>query len=191
MKTVISSWLILLTLFSYGQYDIENVKKDSIQTNETSFFSKIKPNIYVGGEASLSLGNGGTFIYFSPFIGYDITQRFSGGISAMYQLYRFNGFNYNSYGGGAFLRYRPIEQLILQTEFDIFNTLDLKNNSLNRVNVPAFMAGAGFANRFGTRAYYQILLMYDFINDPNMPLTPFLINQLHLKLGVVWYLTDY
>jgi len=193
MKTLLSAFSLFLTLGVYGQYDIEDIKNDSTESRQSINWFEQKQKIYVGGEGNLSFRPGQSFIYFSPLIGYDITQRFSAGIITMYQLLRFRDvnatYNFSTVGGGIFVRYRPIEQIILQTEFDLYNTVDFQNNPLeDRIVVPAFMAGAGFANRLGNRAYYQIMLMYDFIGDPNMPLPWLLIPELHLKMGLVWYL---
>lgn len=193
MKTLLITFTLFLTLTVFGQYDVENLKTDS--TNHTSAFdwSELKQKIYVGGEANLAFQPGRIFLFISPLIGYDITKRFSAGVSTTYQLLRVRNttgtYNFNTFGAGIFARYRPIEQIILQTEFNQYNTVDFNNNPIeDRVNVNALMAGIGYANGLGNSAYYQILLMYDFIGDPNMPLSSIIRPQIHLKFGLVWYL---
>jgi hypothetical protein len=187
--------LLALTLFIvptiWGQYDMEEAKKEDDKEGINWF--QLKQKIYVGGELGLSFGGGSSFISAAPIVGYDITERFSAGISGMYQLWRLrdfagNTFNFHSYGGGIFARLRPIEVLIMQVEANLYNTNDFASGSLDRINVPAVMAGLGYAQPIGGRSYYNIMLMYDFINDPNMPLPPFFLEPLHLRLGITLYL---
>ncbi len=191
MKSLLAILSLLFTLNGTSQYDINDVKEDSTESNFNWF--ETKQRIYVGGELGLSFGSGSSYIHIAPLIGYDITPKFSAGISAMYQLWRFKDYygtaNYNTFGGGVFTRFRPIEQVILQAEFDLFNTVDFAELTYDRVNVPALMAGIGYANSFGDGAYYQIMLMYDFINNPNMPLPGVILQPLHLKMGIIWHLS--
>jgi hypothetical protein len=194
MKYLFLIALSLSTFISYSQYDIEKAKKEQAEKEgeSGSDLFAVKERTYVGGDLGLSFSSFGSYIQIAPMVGYDITDRFSGGITTMYQLIRqrnFNGdvYNFHSFGAGAFLRYRPFDQIITHVEFDMFNTNDFVNNINDRVNVPALFAGVGYANMMGDKAYYQIMLMYDFIDDPNMPLTP-IIGPLYLRFGMVWYL---
>lgn len=162
---------------------------------------EIKQRTYVGGEFSILFGTA-TYLYIAPMVGYDLVpQKFSVGLSTMYQYYReqtiFGSFSSHAYGGGLFVRYRPWRPLLLQTEFDVYNTNDFTQSSLPRVNVPVFMAGGGYAGSMGDRAYYQIMLMYDFIDDVNNPLPPLFCGlvggtiqclPIYLRYGFVIYL---
>lgn len=193
MKKALLIFSLLFGLNALCQYDIDEVKKDTTGKESRLNLFEIKQRTYVGGELGLSFGAGSSYLYLAPLVGYDITPKFSAGLSAMYQLYRLRDFagnlqSFSAYGGGVFLRARPIQQLILQTEFDIYNTTDFTVSSLPRTNVPALMAGAGYAGGGGGSVYYQILVLYDFINNPNMPLPPLFISNLHLKLGLIWHL---
>lgn len=190
-------YIFILSLFisvqSWAQYDIEDAKKsDTTETKLNRF--ELKERIYVGGEIGLSGYAGGAYVLLAPIIGYDFTPRFSAGVSTFYQLFRFrnfnNGtvFNLSTFGLGTFARYRPIDQIIMQVELDGFNTVDLTSSGYkDRLNVPAFMGGLGYAGG-SAKSYYQIILFYDFIGNPNMPLPPFIRNRLHLKIGMVWHL---
>jgi len=182
----------LISVQSWAQYDIEDAKNSDTTDSKFNRF-ELKERIYVGGELGLSVSPGGGYILLAPIVGYDLTEHFSAGISTMYQLYRFRTysgtFNLSTVGMGVFGRYRPIDQLILQAEFDVFNTVDFVNGTSykDRTNVPAFMTGLGYAGG-GSKSYYQIIVLYDFINNPNMPLPPFIFNRLHLKMGMIWHL---
>lgn len=186
-----------MLLSSYGicQYDIEDVEKDTTDNPPKVSPFELKQNIYVGGEVSARFGTV-TYLYLAPFAGYDIYQGLSAGVSSMYQLFRAKYTNgaivsSHSYGGGLFLRYRPkpLEFLLFQTELNLYNTEDFGSTiSSDRVNVPAFMSGVGYAGSMGDRAYYQLMLMYDFIDDYNMPLVPVFSIPIYLRYGFVFYL---
>jgi hypothetical protein len=194
MKTLFLGLGLFLTFGVFSQYDVEDIKNDTTESSSLINWFEQKQKIYIGGEANLSIRTGQIYIFASPQIGYDLTERFSAGLITLYQLYRIRDFSNNIYhistiGAGVFARFRPIQQIVLQTELDIFNTSDLVNNSIeDRVNVPAFMAGGGYSSSFGSRSSYQIMLMYDFIGNPNMPLPILLFPRVHLKMGFYWYL---
>jgi hypothetical protein len=192
MKRVILIIVCCFSIISFSQYDIDEAKKEEEKKEEKLNPYELKKNIYLGGDFAFSMRGGTTYLNLSPLIGYDITKRFSAGISGMYQFWRiryFNTtFNINTVGAGIFTRYRPVEWLITQVEFDLYNSADLFSADLERINVPAFMAGVGFARPFGEGAYGQIILLYDFIDNQNMPLPPVIITPLHLRMGFVWHL---
>jgi len=121
MKSVLFTLMLCFALNGISQYDVEDVKNDTVAEPAINWFT-LKQRIYVGGELGLSFGGGATFINIAPLIGYDITERFSAGLSATYQLWRVNSFNFNTFGGGVFTRLRPIEPIIMQLEYDLFNT---------------------------------------------------------------------
>ncbi|MCH2234553.1 MAG: hypothetical protein MK078_09895 [Crocinitomicaceae bacterium] len=196
IRGLIIGIVLSITSIGYGQYDMGN--NDDTTAREAGMNREnILGRAYVGGELSLQFGTF-TRVYLAPMAGYDITRSFSGGVSIMYQLLRqsfLNGgaISSHTYGGGLFLRYRPIPQFIAQTEFNLFNTEDFASSNpiQERVNVPVFMAGLGYAGDFGGRAYYNALLMYDFVRDPNMPLPQLIPGiPLYLKLGMVFYLGE-
>ncbi len=191
MKFTLYIYCFLFACNGYSQYDATTNKNNSQNSNLN--FEKIKQRTYVGGEIGLSFNNNSTFLLLAPLVGYDLTNAFSVGVSGLYQLRRLSTFNgtpqnFVAFGGGLFARLRPIDPIIIQAEFDLFNTEDLAGGTLNRIRVPAFLTGLGYANSFGPGSYYQVLLLYDFINDPNMPLAPFIITPLHLKFGIVFHL---
>jgi hypothetical protein len=169
---------------------------DTTDTEQKINPSKIKEKIYVGGDLSLSFGNQ-LYLYIAPLAGYEIWGGLSAGLQTMYQLQRIsytNGSSVSShaFGGGIFARWRPpvFPYVIFQTELDVYNTEDFTTlYSGDRTNVPAFMLGAGYAGGFD-KAYFSIMLMYDFVNDVNNPLPRFFGSNfpLYLRYGMVFYL---
>lgn len=195
MKSKILIITLLSSFFGWAQYDMEDAK-DSSKVKTSKFnWTEQKNKIYVGGDISLSFGNQ-LYFYVAPMIGHDIYKGLSAGISPMYQVYRQNFTNgssnsFHSFGMSTFLRYRPLPVpfLLLQAETGIINTHDWSTATTDdRANVPVFMMGAGYAGGLGN-SYYQIMLMYDFVDDPNNPLPRMFFNlPLYLRYGMVFYL---
>jgi hypothetical protein len=188
-------FLLSLSASAYGQYDMEEAKDTSDQKEPKVTPMALRERIYVGGDLSLSFGNS-LYLYLAPMAGYEIWGGISGGVSTMYQLFRITGGSqsFHTYGGGVFFRWRPppVEFILLQTEFNVYNTDDLFTSSPTfneRVNVPAFMGSIGYAGGFG-KAYYHLLLSWDFIDNDNMPLPPVFGSNipLYLRYGMVFYL---
>ncbi|MBI3133400.1 MAG: hypothetical protein HYZ14_01885 [Bacteroidetes bacterium] len=176
-----------------AQYDLEHVQKDSSKRSTTINWFEIKKRTYVGGDLAMRFGNL-TYIYGAPIIGYDFYKKASVGVTGIYQLYRLNMGGAvqteHTAGGGVFVRWRPLDFVLVQTEFDLLNTVNYDFSIPDkRVNVPVFMLGAGYCGSMGDRAYYNVMLMYDLINDPAMPVPKF-INPipLYLRYGFAWYL---
>ena len=187
--------IIFTGLRVFAQYDLEQVQKDSADKQNTVNWFEIKKRTYVGGDLSLRFGNL-TYVYIAPIAGFDIYKSLSAGLTGIYQLYRINYGNgsvltEHTYGGGVFARWKPFNFLLLQTEFDLLNTVNYNavGPTDDRVNVPVFMAGAGYAGSIGERSYYNLTLMYDFIDDPNMPVPRiFGAVPLYLRYGLTFYL---
>jgi len=194
MKYKLIILLLSITVIGSAQYDIDTLESDTLTKEPKVNLFELKKKIYVGTDLSLSFGSL-TYIYLAPLIGYDITKKFSGGFSTMYQLLRAKSFSgnivsENSFGAGMFLRYRPIQQFMLHTELDLINTVDY-SVAFGRVNVPAYFLGAGYTGQLGDRVYYSFLVSYEFIRNPNMPVPAFVNIQgvpFYLKYGFVWYL---
>jgi hypothetical protein len=192
MKNVILLF-ILIPVFSFSQYDVEGVKKDSVKTPKINPF-KLKEKIYVGSGLNLLLGTT-TFIYLSPQIGYDILPKLSAGVSTLYQYYSVKYSNSskafsNSFGLGTFVRYRPVKPLILETSINHYWT-NFSNSFKQQSN--SWMLGVGYARSMGDKSYYQIMLQYDFLRDMNVP-EPSIIStvnwRLYYKFGIVFYLSN-
>lgn len=190
MKFSILIFLFLASNLASGQYDIDSA--DTAPEDPKINFFELKKKIYVGGDISMRFGNI-TYVYAAPIAGYEFYKGLSAGVTGIYQLLRINnGFSVMSestFGGGIFVRYRPFDFLLFQTEFDLLNTVNYTSAPGNRINFPLFLAGAGYVGSMGSRAYYNITLMYDFIRDPNNSILPIVtFAPLYLRYGFTWYL---
>jgi hypothetical protein len=190
MKFSALCFLFLFSLSGFTQYDVE--KDDTLAEEPKVDFYELKKKIYVGGDLSMRFGNL-TYIYAAPLVGFEFYENVSVGLTGIYQYIRVNNFGSivteGTFGGGAFVRYRPFDFLLVQTEFDILNTVNYTSAPGKRINFPVFLFGGGYAGSLGDRAYYNVMLMYDFINNPNMtvpPIVPFA--PIYLRYGFVWYL---
>jgi hypothetical protein len=195
MKFNIVTGLLFITQLATAQYDLSDVKEDSTKKESNVSWYDIRERTYVGGDFSLRFGTQ-TYVYLAPMCGYDLIPDYglSAGLSTMYQLYRIKYTNGavvsdHAFGGGIFVRYRPFPFLLAQAEFNIYNVKDYSSIPSDRINIPACLVGAGYAGAMGDKSYYNIMLMYDLIHNPNMPLPPiFSSYPIYLKYGFVFYL---
>src|SRR5690606_25996882 len=104
----------------FSQYEIDDEGYVNSDPSINAF--SVKEKIYVGSGINLNFWGGTSFFYLSPLIGYELTEMFSVGFSTMFQ-YQGNQFaRFTSFGGGTFVRFRPVEQLILETSFNLYST---------------------------------------------------------------------
>lgn len=154
-----------------------------------------KNRLFVGGGlGGGSLLNGGFFVAASPTVGYAFTDRLHAGFSMGMNYFR-NSYNYNNYINGGietfvesgfhyspsfFARYFPLDFLFLQirpeyNSFKYFDTPGVDNNTgllignPQRLNVPSFLVGAGYAQRLGGISYVTVSVMYDILQNQNSP----------------------
>lgn len=191
--------LIILSFCStiYGQYDVEEAKKDSIMNNKGDQLVKsLKENLYVGSGLNIALG-GQLYIYASPQIGYEFMPKVSAGLLSLFQ-YRRNQYSggqfelQSSFGGGIFVRYKPFDFLVLESSFNLYKVN--YSSSIQTIpiitNAKSLMLGIGFARSLGKKSYFNAILSYDFLKDPFNPESTILRTnnfRLHYKFGVIIY----
>lgn len=138
------------------------------------FFSS--DSIYYGGNLGLQLSSGGSLVDISPNAGYKFNKYVSLGTQIIFTniSQRYNGFTYRYmfYGGGAFIRIKPLNFLFLQAEYDILSVPDaFAVGSTKRTIADVNLAGIGLRNQIGENSCYYLLAMYEFIPTPNSPYT--------------------
>lgn len=194
MKTKLFICFLMVGFTALSQYDTEELSDDEKKEEKKKDFYEIKKKTYVGGDFSLRFGNT-TYIYASPFVGYEFYKNLSGGVIGIAQYIRVNMgtsiLTEGTFGGGVFLRYTPLDFLIFQTEFDVLNSVNYTSAPGNRINFPAFMGGLGYKGNMGNKSYYYLMLMFDFIDNPNMTLAPLIPPfPIYLRYGFTFYLAQ-
>lgn len=167
--------LLLLVLCTSGLYCQDNRPTKNKPANKKKTFFE-KDSIYYGGNLGLQWTGYGTMIDISPNVGYKFNKFISVGLQSIFTNISYNkgGFKYNYlfYGGGTFVRIKPINFLFLQAEYDI---LDVPDNfsiaGAKRTIADVNLAGLGLRNQMGQNACYYILFMYEFAPTPNSPYT--------------------
>lgn len=180
-----SALLLVFSLSSLSQYDPDYGDDDSEDLSGLPF----KERLYTGGNF---WANFGTFtnVEISPMLGYRLTNSYSVGIGAKYNYFsdrRFNpAFTSSIYGGSVFTRYKFFRNFIAHAELEMLNTNDFNTiPSTRRVWVPIGLVGGGY-----TANGFQILALYDLVDDPNNPYlgTFGADSRLYLRVGFLFNL---
>jgi hypothetical protein len=170
IQSLLALGCLLVSLAGYGQ-----------TRNNSDDYYKGKPfgeRLFFGGDLGASFGNI-TFVRVAPLVGYNVSERFAVGLGPSYQYYRDRtvvpDFETSIYGGSTFARYFVLNELFLQTEFELLNLEEIDYSpTLNefrrqRVNVPIWMVGGGYSQRIRGGAGFFVAILYDLIQDRNSP----------------------
>lgn len=141
-------------------------------TEETPF----KERLFTGGNFSVAFSNVGSFVFASPHVGYQATQRWSIGVGGIYQ-YRGNRTfeDEHMYGGNLFNRFQILDQVLLVSDFQLINrpifrfTPNSQEYNTFRKNVPIAFVGAAYVQRISDRTSALFTVMYDIIQDTDYP----------------------
>lgn len=164
------SLLIIISLTANAIYAQE--KENSNPYADLPF----KDRLFIGGDLGLSFGTI-TYIRIAPILGFNVSPKFSVGAGPSYQYYKDNrylGLESSIYGGSVFGRYFVIENIFLQTEFEVLNLEELYYNPATdhipqRVTIPVWFVGAGFSQRTPNGSGFFIGIFYDLVGDINSP----------------------
>lgn len=153
-------FLLILIFFSGFSVQLisQNEQADSTRS-KNSFFEDVD----FGGGIQLSIGNGYTAVGLSPSAVYGFSDQWASGVSVTYLYVNENlyNFDYNIYGASTLVLFNPIEELQLNTEFEMLNVHQKNGEQKNQYWVPAWYVGAGYAiSKRGT-----IGLRYDILFD--------------------------
>lgn len=191
-KTLI---IVILTVFTLPA--IAQVPKEPQPDTTGAPFNKAEPqkkkfkrpkffdHTYVGGGLGLQFGQY-TVIDVSPMVAYEVGKVFMGGIGFTYLYNRVrlsNGvsnyiFETNTYGGRAFIRLLPArnifsngDAIFVHGEYEILNLEDFTSSTIikKRVNVPGYIAGLGYQQAIGRRAFTTLSVLWNFKDDPRYP----------------------
>lgn len=167
--------LILLTLIGiHTGFTQITTETDTSSFEEEPAFSdlKFKEKLYTGGEFTAYFGTENLFLT-APILGYEIMENFSLGVGTRYMWYNSNIWNINQhfFGVSVFARYQFLSALILHAELEkmnveYYNPFEAK---LKRKWIDIGLVGVGYMQPMGERAWWQMLILYDVIQDKNSP----------------------
>ena len=122
-----------------------------------------KERLYFSLSPQLAIGNGFTQIGLSPSVGVMITPRFSSGVGGTYIYQKQEFFDAVSlYGGRLFSRFNFTESLFAYTEYQKLTG----SNAGEKINIDSnFYAGAGLFERISDRAGFQVLALYNLLDE--------------------------
>jgi hypothetical protein len=184
-------FLIFCTVQSFAQYDVDKVEDEKEGKKSKMNWTALKNDLYVGGGVNANFGSY-SYIYFSPFIGYEFLPHISSGISTMIRFEQnSNGVGLLSKGAGVFVRYKPEIPILLETSYNIYST-SFKGVSQEPLPAKSVLIGVGYAQPIGDRSYAQVMLQYDVLRNPNVPENILLsfpgFGRVYYKFGFVYYL---
>jgi hypothetical protein len=174
----VTAVLFLLSLVATKGFGQDTRPAKVKQKSGNKIFSFQKDSLYYGGNIGLQFSTGGSLIDLSPNVGYKLIKYVSVGVQGIFTniSYKYGGpggltERYTFYGGGVFVRVKPINWLFLQAEYDVLSVPDnfsfgvAKKRTIADVN----LAGLGLRNQLGENSSYYLLLMYEFVPTPNSP----------------------
>ncbi len=153
---------IILTLVFLSSINLFAQKGDYVIDEQSNFMDRV----YFGGGFGLSGGSNSTIITVSPMVGYMVSSRFSVGVGATYQYFKFNNFTDNQYGGLAFARMNFFKQVFGYAEYSFINQIDYRDG-VNRITIDRLPIGLGFSQRMGSRSSFNVIAAYDMLYDAN------------------------
>jgi len=171
MRRVALSILLLLALSAVvPAQDTEDYVQPQKEKKEPR---PLKDRIWFGGGVGLNFGTV-TAIQVAPMVGYFLDQKkkVSTGVGVTYTYYRDNRYappyTSNLYGYRLFVRYRPISQFYVHSEFLNMNA-ELPNfrNEMTRIWIPHILLGGGYVQSLGGRSSIYLQILFDVLQDPN------------------------
>lgn len=160
--------LIVMAMLMFGFLAGYAQKGDVEITKESNFLDRV----YVGGGFGLSGGTWGTSVSLSPIVGYMVSSRFSVGVGATYQFYKYKDtyFDYqdNRYGGSVFARMNLFRQIFAYGEYSFLN-YSVNGDASNRRTVDRLPLGLGFSQSLGPRSSFNMIAAYDMLYEFNGP----------------------
>jgi hypothetical protein len=165
---IISLLILTVTQAAFAQSEAEN------QQPEYNF----KSHLYFGGGLGLQFGTI-TLIEISPLAGYNITPKFSVGLSPTYKFYKFNDYygqnidlKTNVWGGSIFTRYYIFDNVFAHVEYEslLYNTQSPGYPEMKQ-QYNSFFVGGGYNQRIGQNSGMYIMVLWNLNDTPNSPYT--------------------
>lgn len=157
-------------LLSFKALNAQNI------TGNTQPEYNFKSHLYFGGGFGLQFGYM-TLIEVSPLVGYNITPKFSIGLSPTYKFYKYNDYygqnldlKTNVWGGSIFSRYYVFENIFAHVEYEtlLYNTQS-PGFPETKQQFNSFFVGGGYNQRIGGNSGMYILLLWNLNDTPDSP----------------------
>ncbi|MTI31468.1 hypothetical protein [Xanthovirga aplysinae] len=180
MKTK-SFLLLLLPLLFYFNATAQEIEseegKNQEQEEQEEAGARFFDRVYFGGNVGLQLGTA-FFVDVSPLVGYQFTERFSGGVGFTYQYIKLreNEVGWNVYGGRIFARYDIAKPFFLYGELEPINvptsTTNGRGEVIERRWSNALFAGVGMLQPLGGRVGLSVMALYNLNYDSQTSIYP-------------------
>ncbi len=163
--------ILCLSLITFHQ-----TLKAQVNTDNTSPEYNLKSHLYFGGGFGLQFGYM-TLIEVSPLVGYNITPKFSVGLSPTYKFYKYNDYygqnldlKTNVWGGSIFSRYYIFESVFAHVEYEslLYNT-QTPGFPETKQQYNSFFVGGGYNQRIGGNSGMYIMVLWNLNDTPDSP----------------------
>lgn len=147
-----------------------------VNTENTRPEYNLKSHLYFGGGFGLQFGYM-TLIEVSPLVGYNITPKFSVGLSPTYKFYKYNDYygqnldlKTNVWGGSIFSRYYIFESVFAHVEYEslLYNT-QTPGFPETKQQYNSFFVGGGYNQRIGGNSGMYIMVLWNLNDTPDSP----------------------
>jgi len=166
-----NSVYICIGLFFLSSLTFFQTLKAQVNAESTKPEYNLKSHLYFGGGFGLQFGYM-TLIEVSPLVGYNITPKFSIGLSPTYKFYKYNDYygqnldlKTNVWGGSIFSRYYLFENVFAHVEYEslLYNT-HTPGFPETQQQYNSFFVGGGYNQRIGGNSGMYILVLWN-LND--------------------------
>lgn len=136
-----------------------------------------KDKITYGGNFQAFFGNP-TFIYVSPSIGYQLTEKLNAGIGMIYNYTKvdygvYGKYSQSIFGGHSYARYSVTPSFFVQGQYDRLRQPDYYHIMPGKkIWVDYAMAGAGYSQPIGEAVAFNTVVMYNFTYDARYSIYP-------------------
>lgn len=173
-KLKLKHLICFLIPFSFANFAFSQARDSYSRPSSTKVekgFNKFTlENIVVGGNVGAQFGNI-TVVNIAPTVGFKLRDSWLIGVSGTYVYYEDKRFlpsyKTNIYGGGIFTQYYFLEYFTAHLEYEVLNLEAQFSNQ--RVNTEALLIGGGYRSAIGSSSFFNILLLYNLLEDVNYP----------------------
>ena len=170
----ISKVKVLFGVLSIIFFNLANTIQAQELNNNPEPRYNFKSHLYFGGGFGLQFGSV-TLIELSPLVGYNVTPKFSVGLSPTYKYYSYKysptqHIVNNIFGGSIFARYSIYQGIFAHVEYEslFYNTKEPGYPTyMQRFN--SFFVGGGYSQPIGQNSGMYIMLLWNLNDTPNSP----------------------